>query len=163
MSKKMNLLKNVRETYPLRLKTGKTAYFRSLAVTLAISFSALIMVALLIASSLQMYFSFQAQQKTLLTNHKLIAENTANTVEYFIREKFSILETTSKRKNLISLPKEEQETVLGRLMGLEPAFRQLALYNEHEMEMIRASRIATLSPQPINYSQQELFHKVSQK
>lgn len=148
----------------MEIKTKKTAYFRSLAGTLVISFSALIMVALIIASSLQMYFSFQAQQKVLIANKKLIAKNTANTVENFILEKFTILETASKHINLIIAPKEKQEPILERLIGIEPAFRQLVLVNAQEIEMMRVSRIAKLlSLQVMNYSQRELFHKVSQK
>jgi two-component system, cell cycle sensor histidine kinase and response regulator CckA len=142
---------------------NKTNKFRSLAATLAISFSALIMVALLIASSLQMYFSFRAQQNILLTNQKLIALNTANTVENFIRDKFSILEAASQRRNLIILPRDEQETTLDRFMGLEPAFRQLALFNKQHIEMMKVSRIATLSSQQMNYSQDELFSRVSRE
>jgi two-component system, cell cycle sensor histidine kinase and response regulator CckA len=141
----------------------KTNKFRSLAVTLAISFSALILVALLIASSLQMYFSFRAQQKILLTNQKLIAKNTANTVESFIRDKFNILEAASRRKNLIILPKDEQETILDRFMGLEPAFRQLALFDKQAIETAKVSRTAALSSRLMNYSRDEMVHRVSQK
>lgn len=144
-------------------KTGKASHFRSLAVTLAISFSALIMIALLIASSLQMYISFQSQEKILLTNQKLIAKNTANTVEYFIREKFSILETASCRRNLANLPPDEQESILERLMGLEPAFRQLTIFNDQEAETAKVSRTANISPGTMNYSRQELFNRVRQK
>jgi two-component system, cell cycle sensor histidine kinase and response regulator CckA len=139
----------------------KTRKFRSLAATLAISFSALIMIALLIACSLQMYFSFQAQQKILLTNQKLIAKNTANAVENFIHDKFSILAAASQRRNLIILSKDEQETTLDRFMGLEPAFRQLALLDTQYTEMTRVSRVATLSIQQMKYDQAELFHQVS--
>jgi two-component system, cell cycle sensor histidine kinase and response regulator CckA len=141
----------------------KTRKFRSLAVTFAISFSALIMIALLIASSLQMYFSFQAQQKILLTNQKLNAINTANTVENFIRDKFSILAAASQRRNLIILSKDEQEIILDRFMGLEPAFRQLALLNKQYIEMTRVSRVASLSAQLMKYNQEELFQKISKK
>ena len=141
----------------------KTAPFRSLAVTLAISFSVLIIVVLLVGSSLQMYFSFHVQQNYILQNQKLIAENTANTVENFIREKIGILETTVKRRNLIVLPEQEQEAILERLMGLEPAFRQLALFKDPKTELQKVSRISdTVSSQLMNYSRDELFHIVSQ-
>ena len=138
----------------------KAKKFRSLSITLAISFSALIIVAMLIAGSLQMYFSFRAQQKILLTNQKLIAKNTANTVENFIRDKFKILEAASNRSNLIALPKDKQETTLDRFMGLEPAFRKLALFDTQATEMIKVSRIATVSSQLKNCRQDELFQKV---
>ena len=121
------------------------------------------MVALLIASSLQMYFSFQAQQKILLTNQKLIAKNTANTVENFVRDKFNTLEAASRRRNLVILPKDEQEATLDRFMGLEPAFRQLALLNKQAIETAKVSRTAALSSRLMNYSQDEMVHKVRQK
>jgi len=142
----------------------KTKKFRSLAFTLAITFSALIIVVLLIASSLQMYFNFQAQQKNLITHQQLIAQDAANTVEGFIREKFRILEAVASRGNLVIIPEEEQKPVLERLLGLEPAFRQLVLLNAQEEELLRVSRLSkALSVQLMKYNRSELFSKVSQK
>jgi hypothetical protein len=63
---------------PENIKKDK---FRSLAVTLATGFSVLTMAALVIASTLQMYFSFQAQQNIILTNQKLMAKDAANAVD----------------------------------------------------------------------------------
>ena len=147
----------------LKEKKQRT-YFRSLAVTLAISFSALIMVALIIASILQMFFSFQSQEKILITNQNLVAKNTANTVENFIHEKFIILEAISKRRNLTNISEKEQKASLERLIGLEPAFRQLLLLNQKEREMTRVSRIAKpLSLQLMDYSSGELLQKTNRK
>lgn len=141
-----------------------TCKFRSLSVTLAISFSVLIMAVLFVATSLQMYFSFQAQQKIILTNQNLTAKDAANSVEYFIQEKFNILKTVSSHRNLITLPEKEQDDVLERLMGLEPAFRQLVIFNSQKTETARISRITKImSPQPMNYSQDELFQKSKNK
>jgi hypothetical protein len=148
----------------MKTKMRKTRKFRSLAFTLAITFSALIIVVLLIASSLQMYFSFQAQQKYLIAYQQLIAQDAANTVEGSIREKFRILEAVASRGNLVIIPQEEQKPVLERLLGLEPAFRQLVLLNAQEEELLRVSRLSKLlSVQLMKYNRSELFSKVSQQ
>ena len=148
----------------MKTKIGKKENFRSLAVTLAITFSALIIVVLLIASILQMYFSFQAQQKDLIAYQQLIAQHTANVVEGFIREKISILEAAARRSNLVIIPREEQKPALERLLGLEPAFRQLALLDAQEEELLRVSRLSKLlSVQLMKYNKGELFAKVSRK
>jgi len=142
----------------------KTEKFRSLAVTLATGFSVLTMAALVIATTLQMYFSFQAQQKIILTNQKLIAKNAANAVEYFIREKFTILESASKRRNIPITPSRAQEPTLERLMGLEPAFRQLILFDSEKKETARISRITKIaSAQPEHFSREQLFQRTTNK
>ena len=147
-----------------KLEVKKTRAFRSLAVTLATAFSALVIVALIIASSLQMYFSFQAQQKDIVNQQRLIAQDAANTVESFIQEKFNILEAAASLGNLVAVSQEEQKPVLEKLLGLEPAFRQLVLLNAQEEELLRVSRLSKLlSVQLMEYNKSELFPKVSQK
>ncbi|MBN2417786.1 MAG: response regulator [Deltaproteobacteria bacterium] len=142
----------------------KISYLKSLAGTLTITFSVLILVALIIASSLQMYFSFKSQQKVLVTNQNLIAKNAANTVENFIDEKFTILETVSKRRDLITLNSGEQRAGLDRLMGLEPAFRQLTLLNPQETEIARVSKTSTpISFRLMNLDKEELLNRVGSK
>lgn len=122
------------------------------------------MAALVIATTLQMYFSFQAQQKIILTNQKLIAKNAANAVEYFIREKFTILESASKRRNIPITPSRAQEPTLERLMGLEPAFRQLILFDSEKKETARISRITKIaSAQPEHFSREQLFQRTTNK
>ncbi len=146
------------------LEDKKTRAFRSLAVTLAIAFSALVIVVLIIASSLQMYFSFQTQQKDIVNQQRLIAQDAANTVKSFIQEKFSILEAAASLSNLVAVSQEEQKPVLEKLLGLEPAFRQLVLLNAREEELLRVSRLSKLlSVQLMEYNEGELFSKASQK
>ncbi len=138
----------------------KSEKFRSLAVTLATGFSVLTMAALVIATTLQMYFSFQAQQKIILTNQKFIAKDAANAVEYFIQEKFTKLESASRRRNMPITPKKAQEPTLERLMGLEPAFRQLILFDSGKEETARIARITKInSTQPEHFNRDELFQK----
>ena len=142
-------------------KKKKIRKFKSLAITLAITSSSLIIVVLLIVSSLLMYFSFQAQQKVLIAHQQLIAQNAANTVENFIRDKFRILEVIASRSKLAIMHREERKPVLEKLLGLEPIFRQLVLFNVREEELVRVSRVSKiLAEKSMKYKKRELFSKV---
>ncbi len=76
----------------LNLEVKKTRKFRSLTVSLAVAFLTLNVIALIIAGSLQIYFSFQVQQEIIVNQQQLIAQNAADKVESFVLERFSILE-----------------------------------------------------------------------
>jgi two-component system cell cycle sensor histidine kinase/response regulator CckA len=142
-------------------KKNKIRKFKSLAVTLAITFSGLIIIVLLIVSSLLMYFSFQAQQKVLFAQRQLIAQNAANTVENFIREKYRILESVASRSKLAIMNQKEQKPVLEKLLGLEPIFRQLVLLNINDEELVRVSRVSNiLAEKSMEYSKNELVYQV---
>ena len=146
------------------LEIKKTRSFRSLTVTLAIAFLALNAVVLLIANCLNIYFTFQNQQKLIASQQQLIAQNAANIVRGFIQEKFGILKVAASLGKLIIAPLEEQKTILEKQLGLEPTFRQLVLLNTEEQELLRVSRISKLlSVQLMKYNKNELFSKVSQK
>jgi PAS domain S-box-containing protein len=146
----------------MKKKIKKKGKFRSLAFTLAIIFSILIIIVLLIASGMQMYFSFSAQQKMLFVNQQLIARNAANTVEHYILNKISILKAIAGRSRLTILPEEHQKLALEKLLGLEPIFRQLVLFNANQ-EILRVSRISKLlALESMEYNSGELFHKVYQ-
>jgi methyl-accepting chemotaxis protein len=142
----------------------KTRKFRSLAVTLIIAFLTLSVVILLIASTLQMYFSFQAQQKIIANWQQLTAQNAATTVKGFILEKFSILEKAVTLGDLATASPEEEKLTLERLLGKESSFRQLVLLNAQEQELIRVSRLSKLlSEQIMEYDKKELFSKMKRK
>ena len=142
-------------------KKKKIRKFKSLAITLAITSSSLIIVVLLIVSSLLMYFSFQAQQKVLIAHQQLIAQNAANTVENFIRDKFHILEAIASRSKLAIMHQEERKPVLEKLLGLEPIFRQLVLFNVKEEKLVGVSRVSNiLAEKSMKYKKRDLFSKV---
>ncbi len=89
-----------------------------------------------------------------------MAKDAANAVEYFIREKLTKLESTSRRRNMPITPKEAQEPILERLMGLEPAFRKLILVNSEKEEIASISRITKISSaQPEHFNIEELLEK----
>ncbi len=127
------------------IKTERTGKFRSLTVTLAISFLALSAVVLLIATSLDMYFGFQNQADLVAAQQQLIAHEAADSVKGFIQEKFEVLETASSIGSLATASPEEQKLVMDKLMGLEPAFRQLILLNPQEEELQRVARVSNLA------------------
>ncbi|MBN2424842.1 MAG: response regulator [Calditrichaceae bacterium] len=136
--------------------------FRSLSVTFAIGFSSLIIAALLIASGLQMYISFHAQQKVLSLNQQLIAKNAANIVENFIGEKISMMKTIAGRSHLTNMQTNEQKLYLEKLLGLEPIFRQLVLFNAKEERLVRTSRISNiLAEKSMEYDARDLFYHIS--
>jgi two-component system, sensor histidine kinase and response regulator len=144
-------------------ETKKIGRFRSLTVTLAIYFLALSAGVLLIASSLDMYFSFLSQQNLVGAQQQLIAQDAANTVKAFIQRKFEILETANSIGDLAIASQEEQKLVLDKLLGLEPAFRQLILLNTQQQEIQRVGRLSKMAlDQSIGQFESELFSKASE-
>ncbi|MDZ7261449.1 MAG: cache domain-containing protein [candidate division KSB1 bacterium] len=119
-------------------------YTKSLRVTLTVAFLALSVVVLLITSSLTMYFNFRNQQKLIANEQQLIAQHAANTVRSFVQEKLSELEATVHLGNLVTIRQAEQKTVLEKLLGFDPAFRQLLLINTQKQELAKVSRLSNL-------------------
>jgi hypothetical protein len=144
----------------MQIEEAKIRIFRSLTVTLAIAFLALSMLVLLISGSLNIYFNFQTQRQVIASQQKFIAQEAANTVKSFIQEKFSVLETAVR---LGSIYPEEQKLVLEKLLGFEPAFRQLILADKQNQEALRISRLSKLVPFHLTeQAKNDMFLKVSQ-
>ena len=128
------------------LKTKvKKRRFRSLTVTLSMFFLLLSLTILLISSSMILYFNFQIQQQTIISQQSLISQNAANTVKSFVQEKFNIMETTVDIGSLISDQQKEQKQTLDKLLGREPSFRQLILLNKQNQELTEVSRLSQLA------------------
>jgi methyl-accepting chemotaxis protein len=125
------------------LKVKKKS-FQSLWVTLAIAFSALSALVLLISICLNMYLTLQTQQKLITNEQTFIAQNAANTVKEFIQKKLDILKTTVHLGGLTDTDRQEQMLTLEKLLGFEPAFRQLALLDTQGRETVDVSRLSTL-------------------
>jgi methyl-accepting chemotaxis protein len=141
----------------------KERNFRSLTVTLAIAFLVLSLVVLLIASGLEVYFNLQTQQKVVDNQLQLIAKDSANTVKSFVQEKVSILDATVHLGNMVDASQKEQKLVLDKLLGIEPAFRQLVLLDTQRQELTRISRLS--SAVPIQLTEQavgDMFSQASQ-
>lgn len=121
---------------------AKTRTSRSLTATLAIAFLTLSVVVLLVASSIEVYLNFRAEQEIISSQQQLIAQEAANTVASFIQEKFSVLEAAVKLGSPTASSPEEQQRVLDNLLGLQPPFRHLVLLDTQEQELARASRLS---------------------
>lgn len=147
-----------------KLKINKrNKSFRSLTVTLAIAFYALVSIILLIIGLLFLFFIFQSYQQAISNQQHIIAQGAANTVKSFIQNKLSTLETASRFGKLVIIPQEEQKLVLEKLLGVEPAFRQLSLLNAEKQELAKASRLSeTASGRLIDGVDVDLFSQVSQ-
>lgn len=124
----------------------KVKDFRSLTVTLAVAFLALSMVVLITASSLEVYSNFQTQQRVVAEQQHFIAQDAANTVKSFVQEKFSVMEAAVSLGSLAISSQEEQRLVLDKLLGLEPAFRQIVLLNAQELDEKLLPTLSNLVP-----------------
>ena len=117
-------------------------FFRSLTVGLALSFFALSFLVLLISTGLETYFSFRDQRKVVATQQQFIARDAAKTVKEFIYEKFKILQEAVGIGRLATANPAEKKLVLDKLIGFEPAFRQVLLLDDKGRQMLNASRLS---------------------
>ena len=75
--------------------------FRSLRITLTIAFLALGLAVLIIASIFEIYFNYEMQKKVVAGQQQLIAKDAANTVESFVKEKISMMQTSAHLNNMV--------------------------------------------------------------
>jgi PAS domain S-box-containing protein len=140
----------------------RTKKFRSLATSLTVIFLFFSLTIILISNGLQLYFNFQTQQQTIANQQYLIAENAANSVKSFAEEKFSMLETVAS-VGLVGREQEEQKNAIDKLLGREPSFRQLALLDEQNEEIIEVSRLSAAAPEKLQERfNNDLFDEVKQ-
>ena len=139
----------------------KKRNLRSLTVTLAVAFLALSAASLSISTSLDFYFTIQAQRGYIADQQQLIAKDAANTVKGFIQEKFSVLEAVSGISDVVGAPREQQELVLNKLIGLEPSFRQLVLIDAGGKELMRASRLSgIISGELMEWNRSDVLYRL---
>jgi signal transduction histidine kinase/DNA-binding response OmpR family regulator len=116
---------------------------RSLTVSLAITLLTLILVVLLVATVLETYTSIQALRTNITIRQNLIAQDGALRTKVFIQEKVNLLKSAVTITNLSTAKPADQELVLKKLIGTEPSFRQLVLYDRSNQELIRVSRFSS--------------------
>lgn len=122
---------------------------RSAAATLAIVFLILSFVALLISYIPQVFVGVRAEQEIVDCKQQLAAQGAASTVTSFIEEKFSELEAAVQVGDLVSVAEEEQKGTVEKLLGLEPAFRSLVLFDLQEQELVRVSRLSRVASERV--------------
>ncbi len=135
-----------------------------MTVSLTIAFLILSVTILLFASGLEIYFNFKSQQEMITSEQQLIAQQAANTVKSFIEEKFNILSASVRLSDFINSPKEERELNLDKLLGVEPAFRQLTLFNTEQQQLAEVSRLSKeVSSKFKEHIDSSIFSKLNQE
>jgi len=119
--------------------------FKKLGTTLTIAFLSICAVVMFANGVINIYYSFISNQQVVYKEQQLIASDAANEVENFIYQKNVILESAGSINDLFSLNSQEQKLVLGRLLGLESSFRQIALMDLNNKELSRVSRLSARS------------------
>jgi hypothetical protein len=143
--------------------SNKTVKFHSLTVTLAIAFVSVSVLVLLIASGLEIYFSYNNQKKQVISQQQLIAREAANSVKTYIHKKIETLQTAVILGNLTSPNRQDQRLVMDKLLGLDPSFRQLILFDNNAREIYRASRISRLLADELSAEEQEIIRQEVKK
>ncbi|MEJ2746498.1 MAG: cache domain-containing protein [Anaerolineae bacterium] len=108
---------------------------------LAIAFFALSAIVLVISGGLQIAYNYQTQRDVVFAQQRLIAQEAALAVSNFIEDKFDVLETAVKLENIVDVPADDQERILGNALGFQPAFRQLALFDAGGRLLTQNSRL----------------------
>ena len=121
---------------------------RSLTTILTLSFLGLSALVLFLSTAIQLALTAQAQQRELEERQLLIAENAGSSVNDFIEKKFSALTIATSLSTPVEASASEQTSLLDGLLGLEPAFRQIAILDGQGKLLQSTSRVTiTLSSQ----------------
>jgi putative methionine-R-sulfoxide reductase with GAF domain len=132
----------------MKTKTNTSRPARTLTTTLAFAFLGLSALVLLITSALQIGLNIQSQQAALSSRQELIAQGASKSVSNFILEKYKELQTAVDFSNPVTATFVTQKNIMEGLLGLDPAFRQFALFNSRGTQLGQISRISSkLSPQ----------------
>lgn len=121
--------------------TGESAKKpRSLRTTLTRSFLALGVVVLFTTNGLNLYSNLQNNRKIIANQQQLIAREAADAVKGFLQEKLRVLTVTANVGDLVNTASERRSITLSKLVGMEPAFRHMSLFNARQEELYKISR-----------------------
>lgn len=146
-----------------QLSAKKPKRSTSLATTLTTSFVVLAVISLVLVSSFQMALNFQAQQAVIRTDQKNISLGAAQTVSNFVAQIFTVLESAVRVSNPFAGSAEEQKLLLEKLLGLEPALREVTLLDDKGQAVAKLSRLTIVTPADLtNQANSDLFIQTSQ-
>jgi len=126
-------------------KMGNFVQGRKARNLLATAFLILSLTVLTISSGMALFYSYQAQRQFVADRQQLIARQAANTVASFIEQKFSELDAAATLGIRASASPEEQQVSLNNLLGLDAAFRHVALLDLRGQELAWVSRLSRLT------------------
>lgn len=142
----------------------KIKMFRSLTTTLVLAFITLIVIIILISSCLNIYFRLQTQEEVIDSQQQLIAQKAADSVSNYVLQKFSELESGARLGNLGTASLEEEEVSLEKLLGLDPAFRQLVLLDTQGQQTAKKSRLSSFASSKLTEMLEDsLFQEISRE
>ncbi|MBN1538389.1 MAG: HAMP domain-containing protein [Anaerolineales bacterium] len=131
----------------MKSKNKKPNDERSLYTTLIVTFVTLSVISLLFSGILLLVSNLRTQSVVVSDTQQLIARQAARDVSNFIQDKFSVLETAVWLTDPIVQSSEEQKLILDSLLGLQPAFRQLVIFDSQHQPLAQASRLPLESPE----------------
>jgi signal transduction histidine kinase len=118
----------------------------SLSATLTIAFLTFGVLMLSISSGLQFFSNLQTQKAIVSGNQLLVAQEAVRSVSGFILDKFSVLETTVRLAEPAAASPAERKLLLNGLLGLQPAFFKLALFNAQDQVLAQTARLPLKAP-----------------
>lgn len=132
----------------MQKKIEKNGKARSLTVTFAVA-SFILSVAILLANGgLAFYTNYLNIRETITVRQYALAQSASHTVTDFIEQKFAGLETAVGFSNPVSAGAAGREDTMDGLLGIHPAFRQIALVDRQGRLIAEVSRVSqSLSPQ----------------
>jgi PAS domain S-box-containing protein len=145
----------------LPIKRNKGAH--SLATTLAFAFFTVSAFVLFIFSGLNAYISFQSQRRGIDIQQQLIAEKAADAVQEFFDKRVNEMASAIYFEEMHKASSRGRRLALERLLGKEPSFRQLILFDARQKEVLHISRLSRIaSGRLTDQTKEELFSQVRQ-
>jgi putative methionine-R-sulfoxide reductase with GAF domain len=114
----------------------------SLVTLLASAIFILTAAVLLITGGLQIYYNYQTQSEIVFGEQRLIAQDAAISVSYFVEEKFGILETAVSLIRIAADSPIEQKRILQNTLGTKSTFPQLVLLDSESQVLAQSSRLS---------------------
>ncbi len=146
----------------MKTKTNNPRSARSLTTTLAIAFFTLSVVTLLVNGSFVLYTNYKSYRESIAAQQELVAQDASKSVASFIQDKFNGLESAVRFANPVVADPEIRKTIMGNLLGLDPAFRQFVSLDSNGRQLAQISRTSpTLSSQFTSQLKEDLINQTS--
>ncbi|MBN2737260.1 MAG: methyl-accepting chemotaxis protein [Spirochaetales bacterium] len=134
----------------------------SLTIILAITFFLLAAVALFISSALQLASYSDTVRISIEAKQEAIAQEAANTVSAFFRERINAIQSIIKINNLAELDKDSMEDLASSILGSDLAYRQILILGIDGEDLERAARISLYTAETItNIYESDLINNTS--
>ncbi len=114
--------------------------FRSTLIRTFILFSVVI---LFVSSIFAVVFTFGIDQKSVASQEQTVATNAAATVNYFIDNNLRVLDSVANTDDLTEENVESRKNIAYKLLGRNPAFRNILITDIQGQEQVIATRLST--------------------